>query len=92
MYRQEKLGWEIKHLAGPAEEAAYRALLEIPFTKEENTVLVSKKSYNVLEHKKDFSSPAAAIASAKERINKLENKEQTTAAELEEITSSTTLP
>ena len=77
---------EIKHLAGPGEEAAYRALLEIPFTQRgEHRPGQQKELQRVGTQKGLFSSPAAAIASAKERINKLENKETTTAAELEEV-------
>ena len=77
---------EIKHPAGPQEEASYEALLEIPFTQRgEHIPGRQKELQRVGVQKGLFSSPAAALVSAHERIKKLHEHDPPTPSEKAEI-------
>lgn len=61
--------------ASPQEEAAYQALLEVPFTyRGEHNQTKNGQLVRIGLQKSIFSSPAAAQVSVEQRIRKLENK------------------
>ncbi|WP_219862613.1 DEAD/DEAH box helicase [Vreelandella piezotolerans] len=72
--------------ASPEEEAAYQALLEVPFTyRGEHSQTKNGQLIRIGLQKSIFSSPAAAEVSVQQRIKKLEHKEETTEDEQVEI-------
>ena len=72
--------------ASPEEEAAYQALLDVPFTyRGEHSATKNGQLVRIGLQKAIFSSPAAADVSVKQRISKLENKPETTLDEQKEI-------
>lgn len=74
--------------ATPEEEAAYRAVLEIPFTqKGEHLVGKPSELQRVGLQKALFSSPAAADAYARNRIDKLQRRLVPSADERAEVTA-----
>ena len=78
--------------ASAEEEAAYRALLSIPFTqKGEHRAGLASELQRVGLQKALFSSPAAADASARNRIDKLRKGTTPTPAEAAEIAALDTL-
>ena len=75
-----------RHSANPEEEAAYEALLQISFTRNGDTITGHRGSLlRVTLQKSLFSSPAACSKSVAERIRKLQNREETTEDEQQEI-------
>jgi len=78
--------------ASPEEEAAYQALLDVPFTyRGEHSETKNGQLVRIGLQKAIFSSPAAAETSVQQRIKKLEAKEQTSDDEQQEIQSLNTL-
>ena len=74
---KERTVHSIAHKASPQEEAAYNALLEVPFTYKGK--FDPEKQGHLIRiglQKALFSSPAACSVSVSERINKLKNLEQ----------------
>lgn len=72
--------------ASPEEEAAYQALLDVPFTyRGEHNAERNGQLVRIGLQKAIFSSPAAAEVSVRQRINKLQNREQPTEDEQREI-------
>ncbi|PCM45946.1 DEAD/DEAH box helicase [Marinobacter sp. ANT_B65] len=72
--------------ASPEEEAAYQALLDVPFTyRGEHNAERNGQLVRIGLQKSIFSSPAAAQVSVEQRIKKLENKEETSEDEHQEI-------
>jgi len=89
---QERITEQLKQAASPQEEAAYRALLAIPFTqKGEHRAGKQQELQRVGMQKALFSSPFAALDSTGRRIALLQDKpgisgdEQTEVAALEEF-------
>jgi ERCC4-related helicase len=83
---QERITEQLKHPASPQEEAAYRALLEIPFTqKGEHRAGKQQELQRVGMQKAMFSSPFAALDSTKRRIALLQAKTDITADEHAEV-------
>jgi superfamily II DNA or RNA helicase len=84
----ERALFEHRVQASPAEEDAYRALLEIPFTQRgEHRVGRPQELQRIATQKWLFSSPASAILSAEKRIEQLSKRESPTPAEQAEITA-----
>jgi len=82
----ERALFEHRIQASPAEEAAYRALLEIPFTQRgEQRSGRPQELQRIATQKWLFSSPASAILSAENRIKQLSKRESPTSAERAEI-------
>jgi len=74
--------------ASPEEEAAYQALLDVPFTyRGEHSQTKNGQLVRIGLQKSIFSSPAAADVSVQQRIAKLEKKTQVTEDEQREIQS-----
>lgn len=74
--------------ASPEEEAAYQALLDVPFTyRGEHSQTKNGQLVRIGLQKSIFSSPAAADVSVKQRIAKLEKKAQVSEDEQREIQS-----
>lgn len=72
---QERITEPLNHPASPQEEAAYRALLSIPFTqKGEHRVGKQQELQRVAMQKAMFSSPFAALDSTNRRIELLQAK------------------
>ncbi|MGO2135995.1 MAG: helicase-related protein [Marinobacter sp.] len=72
--------------ASPEEEAAYQALLNVPFTyRGEHNAERNGQLVRIGLQKSIFSSPAAAQISVEQRIKKLQNKEETSEDEHQEI-------
>jgi len=72
--------------ASPEEEAAYQALLDVPFTyRGEHSASKNGQLVRIGLQKSLFSSPAAAAVSVQQRINKLDKKTDTTPDEQHEI-------
>lgn len=72
--------------ASPEEEAAYQALLDVPFTyRGEHSATKNGQLVRIGLQKSIFSSPAAADVSVQQRIKKLENKPDISQAEQQEI-------
>ncbi|MBC7190765.1 DEAD/DEAH box helicase [Marinobacter sp.] len=74
--------------ASPEEEAAYQALLDVPFTyRGEHNAERNGQLVRIGLQKSIFSSPAAAQVSVEQRIKKLASKAETTEDEQQEIES-----
>ncbi len=74
--------------ASPEEEAAYQALLDVPFTyRGEHSQTKNGQLVRIGLQKSIFSSPAAADVSVNQRIAKLEKKAQISEDEQQEIQS-----
>ena len=72
--------------ASPEEEAAYQALLDVPFTyRGEHSATKNGQLVRIGLQKAIFSSPAAAEVSVQQRIKKLENKPDISEDEQREI-------
>ena len=72
--------------ASPEEEAAYQALLEVPFTyRGEHNAERNGQLVRIGLQKSIFSSPAAAQVSVEQRIKKLKSKDETSEDEQQEI-------
>ncbi len=72
--------------ASPEEEAAYQALLDVPFTyRGEHSATKNGQLVRIGLQKAIFSSPAAAEVSVQQRIKKLDNKTDTSEDEQQEI-------
>lgn len=72
--------------ASPEEEAAYQALLDVPFTyRGEHSATKNGQLVRIGLQKSIFSSPAAAEVSVQQRIKKLENKPDISEDEQQEI-------
>jgi superfamily II DNA or RNA helicase len=83
---QERVTNELRTAASPEEEAAFCALLDIPFTqKGEHRGGKQQELQRVGMQKAMFSSPFAALESTQHRINLLEQKAEVTADEHREI-------
>jgi superfamily II DNA or RNA helicase len=83
---QERITEQLKHPASPQEEAAYRALLDIPFTqKGEHRAGKQQELQRVGMQKALFSSPYAALDSTNRRISLLESKSDTSTDEQAEV-------
>ena len=83
---QERITEQLKETASPQEEAAYRALLAIPFTqKGEHRAGKQQELQRVGMQKAMFSSPFAALDSTKRRITLLQAKPTISADEQAEI-------
>jgi superfamily II DNA/RNA helicase len=83
---QERITEQLKHPASPQEEAAYRALLAIPFTqKGEHRAGKQQELQRVGMQKAMFSSPFAALDSTNRRIALLQAKPDTNADEQAEV-------
>lgn len=83
---QERITEQLKHPASPQEEAAYRALLEIPFTqKGEHRAGKQQELQRVGMQKAMFSSPFAALDSTERRITLLQAKPDISADEQTEV-------
>ncbi len=83
---QERITEQLKHPASPQEEAAYRALLAIPFTqKGEHRAGKQQELQRVGMQKAMFSSPFAALDSTNRRITLLEAKPDISADEQAEV-------
>ncbi len=81
-----------RHTATVEEEGAYEALLQIPFTRNGETITGHKGSLlRVTLQKALFSSPAACSKSVAERIRKLQNRDETSEDERLEIDALQTL-
>jgi superfamily II DNA or RNA helicase len=84
----ERVTLELRHQASKVEEAAYRALLEIPFTqKGEHIPGPQQELQRVGMQKAMFSSPMAALESSERRLDLLGKKERPTPAENAEATA-----
>ncbi|MCX7175436.1 MAG: DEAD/DEAH box helicase [Proteobacteria bacterium] len=85
---QERITEQLKHPASPQEEAAYRALLAIPFTqKGEHRAGKQQELQRVGMQKAMFSSPFAALDSTERRIALLQAKPDISADEKNEVTA-----
>ena len=85
---KERVVKDIYMQATPEEEAAYQALLDVPFTyRGEHSQTKNGQLVRIGLQKAIFSSPAAADVSVKQRIAKLENKAQVSEDEQREIQS-----
>jgi superfamily II DNA or RNA helicase len=83
---QDRITKQLRHPASPQEEAAYRALLEIPFTqKGEHRTGKQQELQRVGMQKAMFSSPFAALDSTRRRIALLEGKSDISADEKMEV-------
>ena len=83
---QERIVNDIYLDASLEEEAAYQALLDVPFTyRGEHNAERNGQLVRIGLQKSIFSSPAAARVSVEQRIKKLENKADTSPDEQEEI-------
>ena len=83
---QERITEQLKQAASPQEEAAYRALLAIPFTqKGEHRAGKQQELQRVGMQKAIFSSPFAALDSTERRINLLQAKPTVSADEQSEV-------
>jgi superfamily II DNA or RNA helicase len=83
---QERITEQHRQTASPEEEAAYEALLAIPFTQGgEHKTGKQQELQRVGMQKAIFSSPSAALDSTGRRIKLLESKDTITADELAEI-------
>lgn len=83
---QERDTLQLRHPASPQEEAAYRALLAIPFTQSgKHNPGKPAELQRVGMQKGMFSSPAAALESTEKRIALLSSKAETTADEANEV-------
>lgn len=72
--------------ASPEEEAAYQALLDVPFTyRGEHNAERNGQLVRIGLQKSIFSSPAAAQVSVEQRIKKLKSKDETSEDEQQEI-------
>ncbi|WP_303293723.1 DEAD/DEAH box helicase [Marinobacter sp. ST-43] len=72
--------------ASPEEEAAYQALLDVPFTyRGEHSTTKNGQLVRIGLQKAIFSSPAAAEVSVRQRIKKLANKPEVTEDEQQEV-------
>jgi SNF2 family DNA or RNA helicase len=82
----ERITEELRHQASNEEEAAYRALLEIPFTqKGEHLQGRQQELQRVGMQEAMFSSPMAALDSTKRRLDLLLRKDSATPAEKAEV-------
>lgn len=73
---QERITEQLRQPASPEEEAAYEALLAIPFTQQGRRQAGKQQELQrVAMQKAVFSSPAAALDSTRRRIRLLEEKE-----------------
>lgn len=85
---QERITEQLKQDASPQEEAAYQALLAIPFTqKGEHRSGKQQELQRVGMQKAMFSSPFAALDSTERRINLLQAKPAISADEQAEVTA-----
>lgn len=85
---QERITEQLKQDASPQEEAAYQALLAIPFTqKGEHRSGKQQELQRVGMQKAMFSSPFAALDSTERRINLLQAKPAISADEQTEVTA-----
>ena len=85
---KERVVKDIYLNASPEEEAAYNALLDVPFTyRGENSETKNGQLVRIGLQKSIFSSPAAALASIEQRIRKLTNKDEPSDDERQEIES-----
>lgn len=85
---QERITESLKQAASPQEEAAYRALLAIPFTqKGEHRNGKQQELQRVGMQKAMFSSPFAALDSTERRISLLRAKQTISADEQAEVAS-----
>ncbi|WP_126219921.1 DEAD/DEAH box helicase [Burkholderia vietnamiensis] len=83
---QERQTVCLRQAASALEEAAYRALLDVPFTQGgQRKGGRQQELQRVGMQKALFSSPAAALESAKRRITTLQNKSGPTPEELREV-------
>lgn len=83
---QERVTNCLRAPASAQEEAAYRALLEIPFTQGgEHKAGKQQELQRIAMQKALFSSPAAALESTKKRIALLQGKASPTAEEASEV-------
>lgn len=83
---QERITEQLKQAASPQEEAAYRALLAIPFTqKGEHRAGKQQELQRVGMQKAMFSSPFAALDSTERRIILLQGKTTVSADEQAEV-------
>lgn len=83
---QERITEQLKQAASPQEEAAYRALLAIPFTqKGEHRAGKQQELQRVGMQKGMFSSPFAALDSTERRIALLQGKANISADEQTEV-------
>lgn len=83
---KERITKQLKHPASPQEEAAYRALLAIPFTqKGEHRAGKQQELQRVGMQKAMFSSPFAALDSTNRRIALLQAKPNVSADEHNEV-------
>jgi len=86
---KERITEQLRQPASPAEEAAYQALLAIPFTQKGKLQAGKQQELQRIGMQKGiFSSPAAALESTRSRIHLLETSmEGPTPAERDEITA-----
>ena len=83
---QERVTNCLRAPASAQEEAAYRALLEIPFTQGgQHKAGKQQELQRIAMQKALFSSPAAALESTKKRIALLQGKASPTAEEVSEV-------
>lgn len=83
---QERITTNLRQAASPQEEAAYRALLDVPFTQGgKHTPGKPQELQRVGMQKGMFSSPFAALESTKRRITLLSDKSSATADEQTEV-------
>ena len=83
---QERITEQLKQIASPEEEAAFRALLSIPFTqKGEHRAGKQQELQRVGMQKGMFSSPFAALDSTERRIAILNSKQNITQDEKGEV-------
>lgn len=83
---QERITTCLRQPASAQEEAAYRALLEIPFTQNgQHKAGQQQELQRVALQKGLFSSPAAALDSTRRRMELLEKKQNATAEESAEL-------
>lgn len=85
---QERILESLRHSASPLEEAAFEALLVIPFTqKGEHRAGKHHELQRVSMQKAIFSSPAAALESTRSRIGLLTGQASPTADEVAEVSA-----
>jgi SNF2 family DNA or RNA helicase len=85
---QERITEQLKQEASPHEEAAYEALLAIPFTqKGQHQGGKQQELQRIAMQKAIFSSPSAALDSTLRRIRLLEAKADATPDERKEVTA-----
>lgn len=83
---QERITTNLRQAASPQEEAAYRALLDVPFTQGgKHAPGKPQELQRVGMQKGMFSSPFAALESTKRRITLLSDKSSATADEQTEV-------